>query len=111
MSIPRGLIQQLAFGRVVPFVGSGVSLAVRDRLFPTWPGLLELLAQKLHAEAHEDAGEIVRRYIKKGQLNKAANEALDELASAHFREVMQATFGVAPPGDVNLALPAALWSL
>ena len=73
MTIPHGLIQQLALGRVVPFVGSGVSLAVREKLFPTWSGLLKLLAERLEREANEDAAEIVRRYIRKGQLNKAAD--------------------------------------
>ncbi|MBL7044927.1 MAG: SIR2 family protein, partial [Pirellulaceae bacterium] len=111
MTIPDTLIHQLAQGRVVPFVGSGVSLAVQPGLFPTWSKLLRTLAKRLQKESNEDAAEIVRRYVKKGQLNKAANEALDELGLAHFREVMQSTFGIGQPADVDLALPTALWSL
>lgn len=111
MSIPESLIQQLATGRIVPFVGSGVSMAVERNLFPAWPELLELLASKLLQESNEDAAEIVKRYVNKNQLNKAANEALDELGLARFRDVMRGTFGVDRPEDATLELPAALWSL
>ncbi len=111
MTLPDSLIQQLAQGRVVPFIGSGVSLAVRRGLFPTWKELLRTLAERLQNDANEDAAEIVRRFVKKGQLNKAANEALDELGPARFREVMQSTFGIDRPADADLALPTALWSL
>jgi len=111
MTIPETLIHQLVQGRVVPFVGSGVSLAVQPGFFPTWSELLRTLAERLQKESKKDDAEIVRRYVKKGQLNKAANEALDELGPAHFREVMQSTFGIDQPADVDLALPTALWSL
>jgi hypothetical protein len=111
MSIPESLIRQLALGQVVPFIGSGVSLAVREKLFPTWSGLLESLAVRLQQETHKETAEIVRLFLKIGQLNKAANEALEKLAPAHFHEEMQAIFGVAPPEDVDLSLPAALWAL
>ena len=75
MTIPDSLIQQLAQGRVVPLVGSGVSLAVLPGVFPTWGQLLGRLADRLHGDAKEDAAEIVRRYVKKGQLNKAADRS------------------------------------
>jgi hypothetical protein len=80
-------------------------------LFPTWSELLGTLAERLQNESNEDAAEIVRRYVKKGQLNKAANEALDELGEAHFREVMESVFDIERPDDVDLALPSTLWSL
>ena len=111
MTIPISLIQQLASGRIVPFVGSGVSLAVKRDLFPTWGRLLELLAERLHGDAKEDSAEIVRRFVRKGQLNKAADEAFDELGLARFREVMTRTFAIDRPSDVDLALPDALWGL
>ncbi len=110
-SIPASLIQQLVSRRIVPFVGSGVSLAVKRDLFPTWGKLLATLADRLQHETKEDAAEIVRRFVKKGQLNKAADEAFDELGLALFRDSMQKTFAVDQPADANLALPAALWSL
>ena len=50
MAIPAKLNQQLALGHVVPFVGSGVSLAVRvegQAVFPSWSGLLAEMANAL----------------------------------------------------------------
>ncbi len=110
MKIPETLIQQLAQGRVVPFVGSGVSLAVKPGLFPNWVELLGTLAERLLKDSNENAAEIVRLYVKKGQLNKAANEALDELGLAGFRDSMREKFSIDQPVDADLSLPAALWS-
>lgn len=44
MSIPKSLVEDLARGDVVPFVGSGVSLSVKPGLFPTWAQLLQSMA-------------------------------------------------------------------
>ncbi len=46
MDIPRTLEERLRAGTIVPFVGSGVSMAVLDKataapLFPSWKQLLE----------------------------------------------------------------------
>ena len=111
MTIPRSLVQAVSQGRIVPFVGSGASMAVKRGLFPSWDGLLLNLAEKLDEEANEDTAEIVRRFVKKKQLNKAADEAVESLGKAHFRDVMKTTFGIQQPKDVDLSLPKAIWSL
>ena len=109
--IPLALIRQLHARQVVPFVGSGVSLAVQRSLFPTWNELLGKLADRLVDEAKADAAEVVRLFVKMKRLNKAADEALEQLGLAHFRESMQAAFPAVLPDDADLALPKALWSL
>ena len=58
MSLPGSLIRSIAQERIVPFVGSGVSMAVKDGLFPSWGNLLGKLADKLEEEANEDSAEI-----------------------------------------------------
>lgn len=79
MANPQALAAELRRGRVIPFVGSGVSLAVKSDLFPTWPKLLGMLADRLAAESKDESATIVRSYCKKGQFLKAAEEAVLEL--------------------------------
>lgn len=55
MNIPHSLEQNLAEGKVIPFVGAGVSMSVLDRmtkrpLFPGWRALLERTAARLEGE-------------------------------------------------------------
>ena len=118
--IPVSLLQALANKEVVPFVGSGVSLGVfpsmapdqpHPKAFPTWSGLLGKLADVLQGD-DVDSAEIVRRYVKKSQLNKAADEAVEALGNSRFQRAMKGVFDIKEkPSDANLALPQALWSL
>ena len=64
---PHGLIEKLHKGEVIPFVGAGVSRAVRDLsgqpLFPSWPELLARAVERLradqnHKKANRAAGEL-----------------------------------------------------
>lgn len=72
MTIPQSLLQAVSQGRIVPFVGSGASMAVKKGLFPSWDGLLLMLADKLEEESREDQANVVRLFVKMKQLNKAA---------------------------------------
>ena len=111
MTIPQSLIRSVYQGRIVPFVGSGLSLAVKDGLFPSWDQLLGRLADKLVEEVQEDSAGIVRLFVKKKQLNKAADEAVESLGKADFRDVMKSIFAIRQPKDIDLSLPSAVWSL
>lgn len=111
MTIPKSLIQQFAQGHVVPFVGSGVSLAVKSGLFPTWKELLGILADKLDAEGLPKQASIVRTHAELDEFFDAADKALRYLGEERFRRVMQDQFDVGRPEDADLALPTALWSL
>lgn len=61
--IPQTLINRLKEGKVIPFVGAGVSMAVRDkqgnRLFPSWVQLLEHASEKLKQENKAREGNYV----------------------------------------------------
>ncbi len=111
MSIPRALIEAFQRGRVIPFVGAGVSLSVQPDLFPNWTQLLRLLADRLDAESAKDSATIVRSFCNKGQLLKAAEEALSELGRNRFYEVMRQTFRRPCPAAADLSLPGAIWEL
>ncbi|MEK6258115.1 MAG: SUMF1/EgtB/PvdO family nonheme iron enzyme [Planctomycetota bacterium] len=111
MDLPESLIQQLAQRRIVPFVGSGVSLAVKRGLFPTWRELLGTLADRLDGEALPDQAGLVRTLVKLNDFNEAADKGLKYLGEARFREVMKFRFAVDQPADADLTLPTALWSL
>jgi hypothetical protein len=55
MSIPKTIQDSLRAGKVIPFVGAGVSMNVLDRgtgarLFPGWRELLEQSAKRLEEE-------------------------------------------------------------
>jgi hypothetical protein len=112
-NIPESLIAELVAGRLVPFVGSGVSRAVDKDTFPAWDGLLERMAQRLEEqEAKPEEAGAVRYFLKKRRFLDAAAEALKELGKSAFHQVLRDTFEVPKPLDpAALALPQALWSL
>ena len=69
MKIPAALIERLRSGRVVPFVGAGVSMAVldrdsRERLFPNWSELLFAAANKLEHELKPDDSNLIRSVLR-----------------------------------------------
>lgn len=58
MMIPETLKKRLREGKVIPFVGAGVSMSVRERegggpLFPSWREMLERAAGRLEAEGEK----------------------------------------------------------
>jgi len=114
MTIPEKLIQQFAQGRVVPFVGSGVSMAVRVNgkpVFPSWGGLLADMADALVAAGKPDEAEIVRLQCKRQRWFKAAEEAIEGLNTKGFRDVLRKRFNVPQPADADWSLPDAIWRL
>jgi len=69
MRIPATLIDRLHNGRVVPFVGAGVSMAVLDRdsherLFPNWSELLFAAADRLDHESKPEDSNLIRSVLR-----------------------------------------------
>ena len=69
MHLPETLITSIKSDRVIPFVGAGVSMAVRrksgsDSLFPSWHQLLNNAAERLEKENKAEYGELVRSLLK-----------------------------------------------
>ncbi|MET0752420.1 MAG: SIR2 family protein, partial [Pyrinomonadaceae bacterium] len=90
-NIPKSLIDALKAGEVVPFVGAGVSIAVKKKnadgteseesLFPSWKGYVGILAQTLIEEGKLDEANLVEAYIKsaKPKYLEAMQHAFEEL--------------------------------
>jgi tetratricopeptide (TPR) repeat protein len=69
MDIPKTLRDRLRDGKVIPFVGAGVSMSVLDtetdrRLFPSWRELLEGSANRLEEENNGEYAEAVRALLR-----------------------------------------------
>lgn len=76
MAIPEELKKALFERQVVPFVGAGVSLAVKrldgGAAFPGWVELLHLAAGKI---ANSDLADLVKLNVRLGRFLDAAKEA------------------------------------
>jgi hypothetical protein len=69
MTIPQALTERMRTGRVVPFAGAGVSMAVLDRethqrVFPSWSQLLMAAADRLDRESKPDEASLIRSLLK-----------------------------------------------
>lgn len=67
-SLPASLTQSLSRGKVIPFVGAGISQAVTStdgkRLFPSWHELLASAALKLVQEGQDKEANLVNAFLQ-----------------------------------------------
>ena len=105
MTLPATLISAQRNGKLIPFVGSGVSLGVKKDLFPTWPQLIDSLARRLDEEAKSNDAALVRAHANLNRLYEAAGEALRGLGKARFNDVMQHHFRIDRPLNADLSVP------
>jgi len=105
---------------VVPFVGAGVSMAVRDRatgqpFFPSWRELLERAAARLDKEQKAKYGNAVRGLLgldKADEYLEAAKRAREGLGSSWYDFLKE---HLNPPrqsiDDESLELARSIWGL
>ena len=116
--IPKGLKDALRAGRVVPFVGAGVSMAVKDcdgeRLFPSWKALLLQGAARLEDEGKAGEAGLVRALLNvdKPRYLQAAEELHTGLG-AHWPPFLKGIFDVpsSAADTASLALARTVWAL
>lgn len=118
MSIPQSLIKSLRDGKLIPFVGAGVSKSVLrkngSRLYPDWKELLTLAADALDAEKKGNDAILVRALLNIDQPKylDAAQHARTALGPIWFNFLKT---NLNPSSDqldeASLALPKAIWSL
>jgi tetratricopeptide (TPR) repeat protein len=77
------LKEKLKAGKVIPFIGAGVSMSVEDKegnpVFPSWKGLLERAVQALRDSDKEHFANLVEDQINKNIYLDAAKYARDGL--------------------------------
>lgn len=118
-SLPKTLQEAARDGRLIPFVGAGVSMAVRrtdgTRLFPSWPELLAASAERLEEEGHAAYSRLIRAMLDmpKPDYFEVAKQASDGLGAATWRRFLVER--LAPSRDKiandSLALAEAIWKL
>src|SRR5688572_19380359 len=97
----KAIEQVLSEEDAVLFVGSGMSVWSG---LPTWPGLIEQLAQFLESQ-HEDPA-LVRAEAVRGDLLQAASYGFDKLTAPQIGTFIRAAcrYGIAVPHDIHRKL-------
>ena len=117
--IPRSLKDDLRARRIIPFVGAGVSIAVRKRksgtaLFPSWAKLLAHAANRLRQEKKHPTAAVVESLLGLNppdylEAAKRTRQALGPLWYQFLREELGHRSKHAD--DKSLDLARAIWEL
>jgi hypothetical protein len=120
MTIPGTLVRRLREKKVIPFVGAGVSMAVRrrastDPLFPSWGDLFRRAAERLRAENKESHANVVSSLIEMGKPEDyldAARRTLDGLGP-NWYDFLREQFDHSRDDvdDESLELARLIWRL
>jgi tetratricopeptide (TPR) repeat protein len=118
MEIPQTLRKRLREGKVIPFVGAGVSMAVTERdsggkrLFPSWNQLLLQAADRLGEEGKAPFADAVRGLVGIGDYLDAAKRARQGLGSTWY-DFLKEQFDHHPEqaDEVSLSLARGIWRL
>jgi tetratricopeptide (TPR) repeat protein len=131
-NIPESFIEALEAKEVVPFIGAGVSLAVKENnerdikqkksLFPSWKEFLLNAADKLDAEkiSLNNEGKSRKAIIIRNLLDDPpidyldiAQRAFDSLGEKHWYDLLTENFeiGVEAAEEKSLELPKLVWKL
>jgi predicted nucleotide-binding protein len=108
LRLPRSLRGAVSEGRLIPFVGAGISCSTR--LTPTWSALLHHAAERLCDELEEHAAAGVKAALERNALHEAtllAKEALGPLWTRFLRSQLDPVV----PQEAPLELPRAIWTL
>ena len=119
MPIPITLENALRAGKVIPFVGAGVSMAVLDRgtgqpLFPSWTELLRRAADRLEQEQKAPYAAVVRGLLRLNTPDylEAARRAREGLGSVWFTFLKEhLDYPRERADDASLRLAQSLWAL
>lgn len=115
-NLPKTLVDKLRSGEVIPFVGAGVSMAVRDTagaaLFPSWGELLRRAVARLREEQNDRKAKRAEGELEDGDYLSAARTARDGLGAGWYgflREQFDRTPEEARAETLELA--RAVWRL
>jgi hypothetical protein len=111
LKIPSDLIRVVREHRIVPFVGTGVSVGVKPGLFPSWKGLLEQLVVELDENDRAADAKLVRQLVDTENYLQAAECAYEKLGAYLFNRRLRRTFHVRCPEGADLRVAHAIWRL
>lgn len=120
MKIPETLRQRLREGKVIPFVGAGVSMSVRERdggepLFPSWREMLERAAGRLEGDGDEVRAGLVRSFLslKPPKYLEAAQYAREGMGASDWYGFLREQLAKSHEsvGPESLELAKAVWNL
>lgn len=95
---PESLVRELADGRAIVFVGSGISKNALPTM-PTWGQLLENLSQGLAKKVDQ---ELVSKLVRKDKLLDAAQIITDGIVRADLNAELRRVFQIRPPPHSEL---------
>lgn len=117
ISIPSQLKENLQKGIVIPFIGAGVSMSVKNKtdgisLFPSWKTLLLKASERLQEEGKPNQAAIVSGFVNTNRFLDAANEAKQALG-ANWYTFLKQQFDHCKDdvSDDSLELARKVWNL
>jgi tetratricopeptide (TPR) repeat protein len=117
-SIPQTLQDRLRQRKLIPFVGAGVSMAVKrsdgTRLFPSWKQLLMSAADRLDQETKGKEAAAIRALLELDEPDYlyAAQQSRKALGAVWYEYLSnQIDLSRADVADDSLALARAIWEL
>ncbi|WPD21249.1 MAG: SIR2 family protein [Candidatus Electrothrix scaldis] len=116
-TLPQGLMDAHQAGKLIPVVGAGVSMSLKDaegkNLFPSWKQLLEYAAESLRREDKEKHAIGIAAMLMLDKFQEAANLANEGLTGRlwtnFFAKYIEEPLDKI--SDDNLSLPKAIWSI
>ncbi|MEM7151609.1 MAG: SIR2 family protein [Myxococcota bacterium] len=114
--VPAYLQDFICEGKVIPFVGAGVSMAVRRTdgraCYPSWKDLLGRAAARLTREGKPEAAATVQDLLAKNDYLEASTHARKALRNNWYRFLKsQLSFRRDEIDTESLALARAIWDL
>ncbi len=116
-NIPKTLKDAFANKMLIPLVGAGVSMSLRNKsdkkLFPSWSELLEHAGERLVKESKENHANIIKSALAENDYQTAADWARKGLTGGLWNQFFKDVFDInrSDIDEASLALPKAIWNL
>lgn len=117
MSLTQSLQQALSSKKIIPLVGAGVSMSIKDKngnpVFPSWKDLLLSAAEKLKSEQLNNKAKLVEAFLEEEEYQQAAKYAYEGLKNGHWHNFIQEKIDIdlETLDDKSAELPKAIWKL